>query len=33
MLAPLPAGRHTIHFGGNFPDWSLDVTYYLNVKR
>jgi hypothetical protein len=33
MVAPLPAGHHTIHFGGVFADWSLDITYYLNVKR
>lgn len=35
MVAPLPAGRHTIHFSATMLDsgWSLDLTYYLNVKR
>lgn len=33
MVAPLPAGPHTIHFSANVSGWSLDVTYYLDVKR
>jgi hypothetical protein len=33
LLAPLSAGPHTIHFGGIFTDWSLDLTYYINVKK
>jgi hypothetical protein len=33
MLEPLPAGRHTINFGGTFPDFefTLDVTYVIDV--
>ena len=33
MLAPLPAGPHTIHFHGEIPDFNftLDVTYNLTV--
>jgi hypothetical protein len=33
MLAPLPVGDHTIHFGGRFPNlgFSLDITYNLTV--
>lgn len=31
MLAPLPAGKHVIRFGGAFPDFSLDITYHLTV--
>jgi len=35
MLAPLPAGPHTIHFHGSFPVWqfTLDITYYLTVGK
>jgi len=34
MLAPLPAGAHTVHFHGEIPAFSftLDVTYKLNVS-
>ncbi|MFN8473236.1 MAG: hypothetical protein U0822_13695 [Anaerolineae bacterium] len=34
MLAPLPSGPHTIHFGGTIPSQSftLDITYHLTVK-
>ena len=33
MLAPLPAGQHTIHIAAaNSSPWSLDVTYDLTVK-
>jgi hypothetical protein len=32
MLAPLPAGQHTIHFAGAFAEFfALDVTYHLTV--
>lgn len=33
MLAPLPAGNHTIHFEGEIPSWAfkVDVTYNLTV--
>jgi hypothetical protein len=33
MLEPLPAGDHTINFGGTFPDFdfTLDVTYHIEV--
>jgi hypothetical protein len=34
MLRPLKPGRHTIHFGGRFPDGFLqDVQYKLNVME
>ncbi len=35
MLAPLPAGQHTIHFHGSLPVWhfTLDVTYHLTVVK
>lgn len=36
MLAPMPAGLHTIHFGGSVGDppfFTLDVTYNLLVTR
>ena len=34
MLAPLPAGEHTVHFHGAIPafDFVLDVTYHLTVR-
>jgi len=33
MLAPLPAGPHTIHFTGSFGSFfGLDVTYHLTVS-
>jgi hypothetical protein len=35
MLAPLPAGQHTIHFGGTLgtpPFFILDITYHLTVR-
>jgi hypothetical protein len=34
MLAPLPAGTHTIHFHGEIPafNFTLDVTYHLTVS-
>jgi hypothetical protein len=37
MLAPLPVGRHIIHFKGDFPKdapfgaFALDITYIINV--
>lgn len=32
MLAPLPAGTHTIHFAGNFGTaFALDIHYTINV--
>ncbi|MGA2630492.1 MAG: hypothetical protein ABSG54_09780 [Terriglobia bacterium] len=33
LLNPLPAGKHTIHFHGEVPDWGfvVDVTYHLKV--
>lgn len=31
MLAPLSVGKHTIRFGGSFPDFALDITYNLTV--
>ncbi|HET9232721.1 MAG TPA: hypothetical protein VFP10_01115 [Candidatus Eisenbacteria bacterium] len=33
ILAPLPAGSHTIHFKGELPDFNffVDITYHLNV--
>ena len=35
MLAPLPAGKHTLHFHAEIPSYSytLDVTYHLTVAR
>jgi hypothetical protein len=39
MMPPLPAGEHTINFGGHFnlPDWGwefeVDVTYNLTVAK
>ena len=30
LLAPLPPGQHTLHFGA--PSWSQDITYVLTVK-
>lgn len=30
LLAPLPPGTHTLHFGS--PAWGQDVTYVLDVK-
>ena len=30
LLAPLPPGVHTLHFGA--PSWGQDVTYVLTVK-
>ncbi len=32
LLAPLSRGSHTIHFGGSFPGFPIDVTYYLTVE-
>jgi hypothetical protein len=34
LLAPLPAGHHTVHFHGEIPAFSftLDVTYNLTVS-
>ena len=34
MVAPLPKGEHTIHFGGTFDDFgfTLDITYHITVK-
>jgi hypothetical protein len=33
MLAPLSAGKHTIHFHGEVPDFNfaLDITYHITV--
>ncbi|MDB5059939.1 MAG: hypothetical protein JWO59_3411 [Chloroflexi bacterium] len=31
MLAPLPAGPHTVHFAGSSPGFSLDITYRLAI--
>ncbi len=34
LLAPLPAGNHTINFGGTFGppnNFTLDITYYITV--
>jgi hypothetical protein len=37
MVAPLPAGTHDINFGGlqagTDPDFTLDVTYHVNVSE
>jgi hypothetical protein len=35
MLAPLPVGRHAVHFHGEIPafGFTLDVTYNLTVSR
>jgi hypothetical protein len=33
MLKSLPAGAHTLHFGGAFPNFTLDITYRLNVAN
>lgn len=41
MLAPLSAGKHTIHFYGNMPEtippywspFSVDVTYHITVGK
>lgn len=30
LLAPLPPGQHTLHFGA--PSWKQDITYVLTVK-
>lgn len=30
LLAPLPPGQHTLHFGA--PSWGQDITYVLTVK-
>ena len=32
FLQPLAPGEHTIHFGGSFPGFPLDVTYNLTVQ-
>jgi hypothetical protein len=35
MVAPLAAGRHTVHFRGEIASWdnfALDVTYHLRVE-
>lgn len=39
LLAPLPLGQHTIHFGGTFNNsicvpscGSIDTTYHITVK-
>jgi len=32
MLAPLPAGKHTIHFSSTAGGVTQEVTYYLSVK-
>ena len=34
MLAPLPPGEHTFHFGGAYPQdgFSLDITYHITVE-
>jgi len=31
LLAPLPPGHHTLHFGA--PSWGQDITYQLTVTR
>lgn len=33
LLAPLPPGEHTLHFGGAYAQgsFSLDVTYHITV--
>jgi hypothetical protein len=34
LLPPLPVGKHTLHFGGTFPQFgpfTIDVTYHLTV--
>jgi hypothetical protein len=33
LLAPLPAGKHTIHFHGSMPGFTLDITYNLTVLK
>jgi hypothetical protein len=35
MLRPLPAGQHTVRFGGTFDafDFTLDITYHITVAR
>lgn len=34
MIAPLPAGAHSLHFTGTFPttSFTLDVTYHITVQ-
>jgi hypothetical protein len=35
MLAPLSAGKHSLHYGGTFntapTPFTLDITYHLNI--
>jgi len=33
MLAPLPPGKHVIHFGANWGNWGFDITYFLTVQK
>jgi hypothetical protein len=34
MLAPLPVGKHNIHFAGDFgPAFKLDINYTVNIKE
>jgi hypothetical protein len=33
MLAPLSAGKHTIHFAALSNGWGLDVTYFITVGK
>lgn len=34
MLAPLPSGKHKLHFTGTFPGpFTLDITYNLTVSK
>ena len=32
ILAPLPVGTHTLHFGGSIPGFILDITYHITVQ-
>mgnify|MGYP001481287536 CR=1 FL=1 len=34
MVPPLPAGEHTVEFGGTYADFgfSLAITYHLTVE-
>ena len=33
LLYPLSPGKHTIHFTGGVPGFTLDITYHLTVER
>ena len=33
MLAPLGTGQHVVHFHGELPGFTLDITYHLTVAH